>query len=153
MHRSAVAAISGPVTGTCGLRSRVVIPLTATSMMTGPEVTAAVSRVTMSAVTRAAFVTGASRGIGQSCAVALANAGFDVALSARTVETGEEREHSPTLRRSDTSALPGSLQETAAAVKAAGRRALVVPADLLDRASLEAAATSTLGVFGRVDVV
>jgi NAD(P)-dependent dehydrogenase (short-subunit alcohol dehydrogenase family) len=98
-------------------------------------------------------VTGASRGIGQSCAVALANAGFDVALSARTVETGEEREHSPTLRRSDTSALPGSLQETAAAVKAAGRRALVVPADLLDRASLEAAATSTLGVFGRVDVV
>ncbi|HVM67165.1 MAG TPA: SDR family oxidoreductase [Acidimicrobiales bacterium] len=104
-------------------------------------------------MTRSAFVTGASRGIGAACAIALARAGFDVAISARTVETGEEREHSPTLRRSDTTPLPGSLTETSAAVEAAGRAALVVPADLLDRASLERAAAATLEAFGRIDVV
>jgi NAD(P)-dependent dehydrogenase (short-subunit alcohol dehydrogenase family) len=102
---------------------------------------------------KAAFVTGASRGIGAACAVALARAGFDVAISARTVETGEEREHSPTLRRSDTTPLPGSLTETAAAVGAAGRTAIVVPADLLDPPSLERAAAATLDAFGRIDVV
>jgi NAD(P)-dependent dehydrogenase (short-subunit alcohol dehydrogenase family) len=103
--------------------------------------------------TRAAFVTGASRGIGSACAVALARAGFDVAISARTVESGEEREHSPTLQRSDTRPLPGSLRETAAAVEETGGRALLVPADLLDPASLERAADATLDAFGRIDVV
>jgi NAD(P)-dependent dehydrogenase (short-subunit alcohol dehydrogenase family) len=36
-----------------------------------------------------AMVTGASRGIGKVCAVWLAKAGFDVAVTARTVEPGE----------------------------------------------------------------
>ena len=45
---------------------------------------------------RVAFVTGASRGIGKVCAVELAAAGFDVAVSARTQREGEEREHSST---------------------------------------------------------
>jgi hypothetical protein len=77
-----------------------------------------------------AVVTGASRGIGKAIAVHLARAGFDVALTARTVKEGEEREHSSTLRRSDTSPLPGSLSSTAALVEAAGVRSLTVPADL-----------------------
>ncbi|MFM8302829.1 MAG: SDR family NAD(P)-dependent oxidoreductase, partial [Actinomycetota bacterium] len=38
---------------------------------------------------RTALVTGASRGIGKSCAQFLARAGFDVAISARTVTPGE----------------------------------------------------------------
>ena len=50
--------------------------------------------------TRTAFVTGASRGIGKAIAVELAEAGYDVAITARTVHEGEEREHSSTLRRS-----------------------------------------------------
>ena len=49
---------------------------------------------------RKAFVTGASRGIGKAIAVALGRAGFDIAITARTVEPGEEREHSPTAARS-----------------------------------------------------
>ena len=34
---------------------------------------------------KVAFVTGASRGIGKACALPLARAGFDVAISARTL--------------------------------------------------------------------
>jgi NAD(P)-dependent dehydrogenase (short-subunit alcohol dehydrogenase family) len=100
-----------------------------------------------------AFVTGASRGIGKAIAVALAGAGFDVAITARTIEPGEEREHSSTVARSDRSPLPGSLRETAARIEQAGTQALAVPADLLDRAALGAAATTVLDRWGAVDVV
>ncbi len=102
---------------------------------------------------RVAFVTGASRGIGKACAVHLARAGFDVAVTARTVHEGEEREHSSTLRASNTKPLPGSLSGTAALIEAAGVRALALPADLLDHASLAAAATTVLERWGRVDVL
>jgi NAD(P)-dependent dehydrogenase (short-subunit alcohol dehydrogenase family) len=100
-----------------------------------------------------AFVTGASRGIGKACAAHLAAAGFDVALSARSVHDGEAREHSSTLARSNTKPLPGSLSATAALVEGHGGRALVLPADLLDRASLTAAAETLLERWGRCDVV
>jgi NAD(P)-dependent dehydrogenase (short-subunit alcohol dehydrogenase family) len=50
---------------------------------------------------RVAFVTGASRGIGKGIAIHLARAGFDVAITARTVEEGERREHSSTAKESD----------------------------------------------------
>jgi NAD(P)-dependent dehydrogenase (short-subunit alcohol dehydrogenase family) len=100
-----------------------------------------------------AFVTGASRGIGKGIAVHLARAGFDVAITARTVHDGEQREHSSTVRRSDTSPLPGSLTSTAALIEQAGSRALIVPADLLDRASLGAAVTTVLERWGGVDVL
>jgi NAD(P)-dependent dehydrogenase (short-subunit alcohol dehydrogenase family) len=100
-----------------------------------------------------AFVTGASRGIGKACAVELAKAGYDVAISARTVEEGEEREHSSTVKKSDTSALPGSLTSTAGLIEVEGRQALPVAADLTDRASLVAAATRVLDEWGRVDVL
>jgi NAD(P)-dependent dehydrogenase (short-subunit alcohol dehydrogenase family) len=99
------------------------------------------------------MVTGASRGIGKAIAVHLASAGYDVAITARTVHEGEEREHSSTLRRSDTSPLPGSLASTAALVAAAGARSLTVPADLTDRASVIAAADAVLAEWGRVDVL
>ncbi|HKA13945.1 MAG TPA: SDR family oxidoreductase [Myxococcota bacterium] len=102
---------------------------------------------------RVAFVTGASRGIGKACAVHLARAGFDVAITARTVNEGERREHSSTLRASNTKPLPGSLSGTAALIEAAGARALALPADLLDRASLSAAADAVLERWGRVDVL
>src|ERR1700722_18409525 len=102
---------------------------------------------------RKAFVTGASRGIGKAIAVSLAGAGFDVAITARTVEPGEEREHSPTAGRSDTSPLPGSLRETAALIEKAGSEAMMVPADLIDRAALGAAATTVRERWGAMDVV
>src|ERR1700736_2267252 len=100
-----------------------------------------------------AFVTGASRGIGKAIAVHLARAGFDVALTARSVKEGEEREHSSSLHRSDTSPLPGSLSSSARLVEAAGVRSLIVPADLTDRASVIAAADTVEGKWGPVDVL
>ena len=82
-----------------------------------------------------------------------ARAGFDVAITARTVNDGERREHSSPLHRSDTSALPGSLSATAELVRAAGAQALAVPADLTDRDSVTAAADTVLAEWGRVDVL
>lgn len=102
---------------------------------------------------KVAFVTGASRGIGKSVAEYLAKAGYDVALMARTVHEGEAREHSPTVKRSDMSPLPGSLDSTAELVRQAGRDVLSVQADITDFASLGAAATTVLERWGRVDVV
>ena len=49
-----------------------------------------------------AFVTGASRGIGKAVAIAFAEAGYDVAITARSRVEGEEREHSSTVRETDT---------------------------------------------------
>ena len=100
-----------------------------------------------------AFVTGASRGIGKAIAVHLARAGHDVALLARTVLDGEQREHSSTVRASDTSPLPGSLTATAELVAAEGVRCLTVPGDLTDRTSVAAAARRVLDEWGGVDVL
>jgi NAD(P)-dependent dehydrogenase (short-subunit alcohol dehydrogenase family) len=103
--------------------------------------------------TRVALVTGASRGIGKVLAQYLAQAGFDVAIGARTVHEGEAREHSSTVKQSNTKPLPGSLESTAALVEKAGRRALPVFVDLLDRVSLGSAVATVLERWGRIDVL
>lgn len=102
---------------------------------------------------RVALVTGASRGIGKAVAVHLARAGFDVAVGARTMQEGEEREHSSTLKASNTKALPGSLSSIASLVEDEGRQAMSVYLDLLDRASLGVAVTTVLERWGRIDVL
>ncbi|SNS27881.1 SDR family oxidoreductase [Actinomadura mexicana] len=81
---------------------------------------------------RVAVVTGAGRGIGAATAVALAQAGADVVISSRTRE---------------------QLDEVAAGVEAAGRRALVVPADLADPDTAAELADLAAGEFGRLDIV
>lgn len=102
--------------------------------------------------TKVAFITGASRGIGKACALDLAAAGYRVAITARTVQEGEQREHSSTLKDSDLSPLPGSLNGTVELIEKAGGTAMAVPADLLDSASLGAAVATVLGQWGRIDV-
>ena len=102
---------------------------------------------------KVAFITGASRGIGKAVAVDLAAAGFDIAITARTVTEGEAREHSSTLKDSDLTPLPGSLTGTADLVREQGAQALTVPADLLDSASLGAAVATVRERWGRIDVV
>jgi NAD(P)-dependent dehydrogenase (short-subunit alcohol dehydrogenase family) len=106
-----------------------------------------------SAPSPVAFVTGASRGIGKACAINLARAGFDVACTARTQREGEEREHSSTVRKSDTRPLPGSLATTAQEIEAAGQRALAVPADLLDRDQLVAGVKTVRDTWGSIDLL
>lgn len=94
-----------------------------------------------------ALVTGASRGIGKASALALADAGFDVAVAARTLTAGtghDDARDAP---------LPGSLEETAADVTERGARALLLQIDLHDRSSLTDAATRVEEDWGRIDVL
>jgi 7-alpha-hydroxysteroid dehydrogenase len=79
-----------------------------------------------------AIVTGAGRGIGAASAVALAQAGADVLISSRTED---------------------QLQLVAKEVEAAGRKALVVPADLSDLDAVAGLAQAAKDAFGRVDIV
>ncbi|WP_207207247.1 2-dehydro-3-deoxy-D-gluconate 5-dehydrogenase KduD [Xylanimonas protaetiae] len=81
---------------------------------------------------KVALVTGASRGLGQGAALALAEAGADVALLASSVP-----------------------QETAAAVEALGRRVHVIQQDLVAATPAELAASvdSVVAALGRIDVL
>ena len=78
-----------------------------------------------------AVVTGAGRGIGAATAVALAQAGADVVVSARSRD---------------------QLEKVAAQVEEAGRRAVVVPADLRDLDAVGALADTAHDAFGRLDI-
>ncbi len=97
---------------------------------------------------KVAFITGASRGIGAESAVALARAGYRVAITARTLHEGERHDH---IGRAIV--LPGSLETTAAAVRKVGGEALCLRGDILDTQSMVAAAQAALHHFGRIDVL
>jgi 7-alpha-hydroxysteroid dehydrogenase len=85
-----------------------------------------------SVVDHVAIVTGAGRGIGAATAVALAEAGADVVISART---------------------PDQLELVAGRIRALGRRALVVPADLSELDAVAGLASAAQDEFGRIDIV
>ena len=97
---------------------------------------------------KTAFITGASRGIGAEAAVALAKNGYRVAITARTLAEGERHDH-----LGSDAPLPGSLEATAAAVKAVGGQALCLQADILDEHSVIGAATTALAEFGHIDLL
>lgn len=79
-----------------------------------------------------AIVTGAGKGIGAGIARAFAEAGADVVLGART---------------------ESDLQKVAADIESVGRRALVVPTDVMDFEQLENLAQRTMEEFGRIDIL
>ncbi len=81
---------------------------------------------------KVAVVTGAGRGIGAACAEALAEAGADVVIGARSEE---------------------QLAETAGLVEGQGRRAIAVPGDLSTRDGLASLVDAATAEFGGVDVV
>jgi NAD(P)-dependent dehydrogenase (short-subunit alcohol dehydrogenase family) len=81
---------------------------------------------------RKAFVTGASRGIGQAIAVALAQAGADVAVVARSEE---------------------GLVATAKQIADHGREAHIIPADVTGQEAVEEAVAAAIARLGHVDIV
>jgi NAD(P)-dependent dehydrogenase (short-subunit alcohol dehydrogenase family) len=87
-----------------------------------------------------ALVTGASRGVGRAIAIALAEAGADVACAARATDDAPLR-------------LPGTIDATVREVEARGRRGLAVQTDLSRPAEVEAMITRTIETLGRLDVL
>ena len=80
---------------------------------------------------KVALITGGNRGIGAACSLALAKAGADVAF---------------TYRRDEDSA-----KETAAAIEALGRKALVIQADVSNEEEAKGAAAAVIDSMGKVD--
>jgi NAD(P)-dependent dehydrogenase (short-subunit alcohol dehydrogenase family) len=97
-----------------------------------------------------ALVTGATRGIGKATALALARAGWDVAVTGRTVRAGEGRDDSDT---GEGRPLPGSLEETGALVRSSGGRALGLVADLHDHSALRSSVDRVAAEWGGVDLL
>jgi NAD(P)-dependent dehydrogenase (short-subunit alcohol dehydrogenase family) len=81
---------------------------------------------------RAALLTGASSGLGKATAIALAQAGADVALVARSAE---------------------ELESTKEEVSKTGRRALTLPTDLAKEDGAAWAVEQTVEALGRIDVL
>jgi NAD(P)-dependent dehydrogenase (short-subunit alcohol dehydrogenase family) len=104
---------------------------------------------------RVALVTGASRGIGRCGALALARAGFDVIITARTVHEGDGRAQPSSSKAlaKEPVAIAGSLETTAAEIEALGRACVAIPMDLMDRQSIYDVAATALDEWGRVDVL
>jgi 7-alpha-hydroxysteroid dehydrogenase len=81
---------------------------------------------------KVAVVTGASRGIGAASATALAEAGADLVIAARSADT-----------------LAGVTKE----IESLGRRAVAVPCDLSDLGNMQALIDAATSELGGVDVV
>lgn len=81
---------------------------------------------------RVALVTGGSQGIGRDTAIALAAAGADVVLLARTEE---------------------NLRATAEIIRQQGRRALPLKADVTVAEAVQAAVAQAMEQFGRLDIL
>jgi len=81
---------------------------------------------------KVAIVTGAGRGIGKAIALALAEAGADIAVVARTRE---------------------QIEQTAEEVQKLGRKALAIPTDVTQENQVKRAVDQTISQFGKIDIL
>jgi NAD(P)-dependent dehydrogenase (short-subunit alcohol dehydrogenase family) len=90
------------------------------------------NQATLSLEGKVAIVTGASRGLGKTMALALARAGTDVVTAART---------------------PEAIDEAASAIRALGRRSLAIPTDVSNYGAVEQMVSRTIAEFGKIDIL
>jgi NAD(P)-dependent dehydrogenase (short-subunit alcohol dehydrogenase family) len=83
---------------------------------------------------KVAIVTGARQGIGKAIALALAQAGADIAICDRVIEDGE-------------------LNAVAEEVKRLGRRSLAVQADITQKAEVDGLVKRVVDEFGVIDIL
>lgn len=88
---------------------------------------------------KTAIVTGSSRGIGKAIALQLAADGAAVVVCARTEQATEE--------------LPGSIGETAEAIRAGGGKAIALKVDVTADSELAALVEQTMAEYGRLDIL
>src|SRR3954471_8118451 len=81
---------------------------------------------------KTALITGASRGLGQQFARALANAGADLAITSRTL---------------------ASLQPFAEEMRALGRRVACIELNVREQASIEKAVAAALAELDKIDIL
>jgi NAD(P)-dependent dehydrogenase (short-subunit alcohol dehydrogenase family) len=81
---------------------------------------------------RVAIITGGGTGIGRSIALEFARAGANIVVASRTA---------------------ANLEKVAGEVRALGRRALAIPADVSQKTEVDRMVAGTIEAFGRVDVL
>lgn len=81
---------------------------------------------------KVALITGAGRGLGRACSLALANAGADIALGLRDVNTGSDVESE---------------------IKAMGRRVIRVQMDVSTVKEIRYAVEQVINSFGKIDIL
>ncbi len=86
-----------------------------------------------------AIITGASRGIGKNIALALAKAGADIVIAAKSEKSRD--------------LLPGNIHDTAAEVESIGRQALAVKTNVRNADGVEAMVAAAKERFGRIDIL
>ena len=89
---------------------------------------------------KVAIITGASRGLGQYCAVGYAREGAKVVVAARTETESDPR-------------LPGTIHDTVKMVEAAGGQGLAVVCNVGDMDSIEAMVAKVMDHWGRIDIL
>ena len=89
---------------------------------------------------KVAIITGASRGLGEYCAVGYAREGAKVAIAARTTEEKDPR-------------LPGTIHHTAELVEEAGGEAFAVVCNVADYESVENMTQQVLEKWGQIDIL
>jgi NAD(P)-dependent dehydrogenase (short-subunit alcohol dehydrogenase family) len=81
---------------------------------------------------KVALITGASKGLGRACALALAHAGADIALGLRNAESAKDVEED---------------------IRAMGRNVIRVPMDVSELRQIEAAVKIVIDHFGSIDIL
>ena len=85
------------------------------------------------------FITGASRGIGLAIALRAARDGANVAIAAKSAVANPK--------------LPGTIHTAAAAIEAAGGKALAIKCDIREEDDVRAAVAQTVRHFGGLDIL